>query len=150
MISGLSTRDFHEPLRHNLRRHVLTASQKRDTAEQEQDAKPTPLLIGFRAVYVFERSQPDRRRGLAGIRAQHHRRTRRAPRPVDRFPRTAEHLARIQREDCPGPWSQLRRKDPNAARPVAGRGIRQLGSRHNELLHKAERRTMTCTGGVVV
>ena len=33
--------------------------RKKDTAEQESDAKPAPMLIGFRAVYVFDISQTE-------------------------------------------------------------------------------------------
>ncbi|HEV2395998.1 MAG TPA: ArdC family protein [Candidatus Sulfotelmatobacter sp.] len=33
--------------------------RKKDVAEQEQDAKPAPMLIGFRAVYVFDVAQTD-------------------------------------------------------------------------------------------
>jgi hypothetical protein len=32
---------------------------KRDTVEQEQDARPAPMLIGFRSVYVFDLSQTE-------------------------------------------------------------------------------------------
>jgi hypothetical protein len=33
--------------------------RKKDAAEHEQDAKPAPMLIGFRAVYVFDIGQTD-------------------------------------------------------------------------------------------
>ena len=33
--------------------------RKKDTAEQESEAKPAPMLIGFRAVYVFDISQTE-------------------------------------------------------------------------------------------
>jgi hypothetical protein len=38
---------------------IIGHRRKRDTAEQEQDAKPVPMLIGFRAVYVFDLSQTE-------------------------------------------------------------------------------------------
>ena len=38
---------------------IICHRRKRDKAEQEQDAKPAPILIGFRAVYVFDLSQTE-------------------------------------------------------------------------------------------
>jgi hypothetical protein len=38
---------------------IIGHRRKRDAAEQEQDAKPAPMLIGFRAVYVFDLSQTE-------------------------------------------------------------------------------------------
>ncbi len=46
--------------------------RKKDTAEQESEAKPAPMLIGFRAVYVFDISQtegadlPELEHGISG------------------------------------------------------------------------------------
>jgi hypothetical protein len=46
--------------------------RKKNTAEQESDAKPAPMLIGFRAVYVFDISQtegadlPELEHGITG------------------------------------------------------------------------------------
>jgi N-terminal domain of anti-restriction factor ArdC len=57
---------------------IIGHRRKRDTAEQEQDAKPAPMLIGFRAVYVFDRLSRDlrpawpataRRRRARGVQA---------------------------------------------------------------------------------
>jgi hypothetical protein len=64
-------------------------------SKQEPETKPQTVLIGLRAVYVFERCGADRRRGPARIRAQHYRRSGRAPRPAHRFPRTTKHRGRI-------------------------------------------------------
>jgi hypothetical protein len=38
---------------------IIGHRRKRDTAEQERDAKPAPMLIGFRGVYVFDLSQTE-------------------------------------------------------------------------------------------
>jgi hypothetical protein len=38
---------------------IIGHRRKRDTEEQEPDAKPAPMLIGFRAVYVFDLSQTE-------------------------------------------------------------------------------------------
>ena len=38
---------------------MMGARRQRDTQPDEQDAKPTPRLIGFRTVYVFDVSQTD-------------------------------------------------------------------------------------------
>jgi hypothetical protein len=40
---------------------IIGHRRKRDAAEQEHDAKPAPTLIGFRAVYVFDRLSRDLR-----------------------------------------------------------------------------------------
>jgi hypothetical protein len=38
---------------------IVGYRRKKDAAEQEQDAKPAPMLIGFRAVYVFDIGQTE-------------------------------------------------------------------------------------------
>ena len=38
---------------------IVGHRRRNDAAEPEQDAKPTPVLIGFRAVYVFDHSQTE-------------------------------------------------------------------------------------------
>ena len=38
---------------------IIGHRRKRDAAEKEQDAKPAPMLIGFRVVYVFDLSQTE-------------------------------------------------------------------------------------------
>jgi len=38
---------------------IVGHRRKRDNTEQDQDAKPAPMLIGFRAVYVFDLSQTE-------------------------------------------------------------------------------------------
>ena len=104
--------------------------RRKDTTEQEPDTnretKPAPVLIGFRAVYVFDVAQtegadlPEFEHNITGDVGEHRDRL------ID-VSRAAEYRARIQREHRARSRRQLRRKDCHSARPVAGRGTRDFG-----------------------
>ena len=105
--------------------------RKKDDAEQDRDAsaKPQPMLIGFRAVYVFDVAQtegedlPEFEHNITGEVGAHRDR-------LIAFPCTAKHRAGVQREDRPGLGRLLRWQDRLASRPVEGRGVHHTGSRN--------------------
>ena len=74
----------------------MIGSRKKKDTEAEAAKTPQqstqPVLVGFRAVYVFDVS-PDRRRRASRIHRAHHRRGRRVPRTADRLHHRPGHRA---------------------------------------------------------
>ncbi len=110
---------------------MIAKRRRKDAAEQEytpnQDTKPAPMLIGFRAVYVFDVAQtegaelPEFEHNISGEVGAHRER-------LIAFLECAEYRARIQRANCSRAWRQLRRQNCPFARSVSGPGIHNAGS----------------------
>ena len=106
--------------------------RRRDAAEQEpntsQDAKPAPMLIGFRAVYVFDLGQtegadlPEFDHNITGEVGAHRDR-------MIAFLAAQNIKLEFNEKIAPALGRQLRRQDRLASRPVEGRGVHHACSR---------------------
>ena len=105
--------------------------RRRDAAEQEpntnQDAKPAPMLIGFRAVYVFDIGQtegadlPEFDRTITGeVGGQRDR--------LIAFLAAQNIKLEFNEKIAPALGRQLRRQDRHSSRPVEGRGVHHAGA----------------------
>ena len=93
---------------------------------QDDSGKPAPVLIGFRAVYVFDVAQtegadlPEFEHNITGEVGEHRDR-------LIAFLDAAEHRARIQREHRARRLASATAARSPSARPVEGRGVHHVG-----------------------
>jgi hypothetical protein len=98
---------------------VIGIRRKKDEeAEKDIRTQNQAVLVGFRAAYVFERCEPDRREGTSRILRARLRQCRRVPRPPCGLCHCSGHRAGVQREHRTRTWRELRRQDRFASRPV--------------------------------
>jgi len=122
---------------------IIGHRRKRDTAEQEQDAKPAPMLIGFRAVYVFDLSQtegadlPEFAHNITGEVGEHRDRM---------IAFLAQQNIKLEFNEKIAPALGVSYGGKIALLPGQSKAEEFTTLVHetaHELLHKAERRTMT-------
>jgi hypothetical protein len=122
---------------------IIGHRRKRDTAEQEQDAKPAPMLIGFRAVYVFDLSQtegadlPEFEHNITGEVGEHRDRM---------IAFLAQQNIKLEFNEKIAPALGVSYGGKIALLPGQSKAEEFTTLVHetaHELLHKAERRTMT-------
>jgi hypothetical protein len=122
---------------------IIGHRRKRDTAEQEQDAKPAPMLIGFRAVYVFDLSQtegadlPEFEHSITGEVGEHRDRM---------IAFLAQQNIKLEFNEKIAPALGVSFGGKIALLPGQSKAEEFTTLVHetaHELLHKAERRTMT-------
>ena len=122
---------------------IIGHRRRRDTAEQEQDAKPAPMLIGFRAVYVFDLSQtegadlPEFEHNITGEVDEHRDRM---------IAFLAQQNIKLEFNEKIAPALGVSYGGKIALLPGQSKAEEFTTLVHetaHELLHKAERRTMT-------
>ena len=122
---------------------IIGHRRKRDTAEQEQDTKPAPMLIGFRAVYVFDLSQtegadlPEFEHNITGEVGEHRDRM---------IAFLAQQNIKLEFNEKIAPALGVSYGGKIALLPGQSKAEEFTTLVHetaHELLHKAERRTMT-------
>ena len=122
---------------------IIGHRRNRDTTQQEQDAKPAPMLIGFRAVYVFDLSQtegkdlPEFEHSIIGEVGEHRDRM---------IAFLAQQNIKLEFNEKIAPALGVSYGGKIALLPGQSKAEEFTTLVHetaHELLHKAERRTMT-------
>jgi hypothetical protein len=122
---------------------IIGHRRKRDAGEQEQDAKPAPMLIGFRAVYIFDLSQtegadlPEFEHNITGEVGEHRDRM---------IAFLARQNIKLEFNEKIAPALGVSYGGKIALLPGQSKAEEFTTLVHetaHELLHKAERRTMT-------
>jgi hypothetical protein len=120
---------------------IIGHRRNRDTTQQEQDAKPAPMLIGFRAVYVFDLSQtegkdlPEFEHSIIGEVGEHRDRM---------IAFLAQQNIKLEFNEKIAPALGVSYGGKIALLPGQSKEFTTLvHETAHELLHKAERRTMT-------
>jgi hypothetical protein len=122
---------------------IIGHRRKRDAGEQEQDAKPAPMLIGFRAVYIFDLIQtegadlPEFEHNITGEVGEHRDRM---------IAFLARQNIKLEFNEKIAPALGVSYGGKIALLPGQSKAEEFTTLVHetaHELLHKAERRTMT-------
>ena len=117
------------------RQNEIATDINTDNAADERT--PEQQLIGFRAVYVFDRHQPDRRKGTANPHRSAWRRER-VSRTTVRLRAIARRGIELLRAHCSRKGSLARRQDHAALGQEASRGVFDAGARDRPLMWRSD------------